>query len=121
MKKKIIISGLLAFFVVMLIATICGSTRCASQEARRIATHKTITVIEQAFHTYKEVTGEYPKSVEDLTSPVENSKLGIHAPIKKMLNDGWGTPFQIKFNGDEVKIRSAGPDLKMGTADDITN
>ena len=91
----------------------------ASEEARRTATYRSIVTIEQAIQTYEIVTGSNPKSIEDLTSPVGSFKNGILK--KNALNDGWATPFQLKFNGDDFEIRSAGPDRVMGSADDLTN
>jgi hypothetical protein len=35
------------------------------------------------------------------------------------LHDSWGTPFVIACNGEDVTVRSAGPDRHFGTADDI--
>ena len=36
------------------------------------------------------------------------------------LIDNWGTPFFFhQVSGTEMEIRSAGPDMKMWTADDL--
>jgi len=112
------IFGLLTTMAFMLVAATYSPTS-RNQQSRVTATYRSIVTIEQAIQVHEIVTGEYPKSIEDLTKPVGTFDKGI---LKQgALNDGWGTPFQIKFNGDEVKIRSAGPDKIMETADDITN
>lgn len=33
--------------------------------------------------------------------------------------DPWDTPYRISINGTNVETRSAGPDMKFGTKDDI--
>ena len=111
MLLVMMIIGVLAAVAVM-------NLKGASEDARRTATYKSIVTIEQAIATYEIVTGSNPKSIEDLHAPVGSFRNGI---LKKGLVDGWGTPFQLKFNGDEFEIRSAGPDRAMGSADDLTN
>lgn len=39
----------------------------------------------------------------------------------KTVHDMWGTAFDYKSDGKKFSIRSAGPDMKHGTRDDITN
>ena len=39
----------------------------------------------------------------------------------KTLRDMWGTEFAYTSDGKTFSIRSAGPDMKLGTRDDITN
>jgi len=107
-----------SFFTIMafLLAVTHGDS---GPDSRNTATRASMMSIETAIQTYEIMTGEFPKDIEDLTNPVGTFEKGI---LKKgVLNDAWGTPFQIKFNGDEYEIRSAGPDKIMGTADDLTN
>ena len=112
MLLVMMIIGVLATVVVLQFAGM-------SDEARRTATYKSIVTIEQAIQTYEIMAGAYPKSAEDLTAPVGNLKKGI---LKRgALADAWGTPFQIRFNGDDYEIRSAGPDRVMGSEDDLYN
>ncbi|MCS6797112.1 MAG: type II secretion system GspH family protein [Myxococcota bacterium] len=33
--------------------------------------------------------------------------------------DAWDNPFEIQCQGDEIVVRSAGPDGQMGTEDDV--
>jgi hypothetical protein len=37
-----------------------------------------------------------------------------------MLSDPWGEPLVVDVIDDRVRVRSKGPDQKLGTADDIT-
>ena len=62
-----------------------------------------------------ELNGGNPKSVRFIT---EDSGLRING--RGELVDYWGTPFFFhQISGTEMEIRSAGPDKKMWTADDI--
>jgi len=119
MKKKIIlIIGFLAAIAIVFVALQMESID--EKGTRHIATSKQIVTIKQAIQTYEILTGEYPKSVEDLTSPVGPFKKGI-LRNNWLKNDGWGTPFQLTFHDDRIEIRSAGLDKKFGTADDLVN
>ena len=35
------------------------------------------------------------------------------------LRDGWDTPFVVECDGERTQVRSAGPDRKLATVDDI--
>jgi len=115
-----LVEMLLVMMIIGVLATVAVINFAgASDEARRIATYKSIATIEQAIQTYEIITGSNPKSMEDLTTPVGSFKKGI---LKKgALNDGWGIPFQLKISGDDFEIRSAGPNKVMGDSDDLTN
>ena len=115
-----LVEMLLVMMIIGVLATVAVfQFQGMTDEARTTATYKSIVTIEQAIQTYEIVTGSIPKSLEDLTSPVGSFRKGILK--KRNLSDGWGTPFQLKFSGDDYEIRSAGKDRTMGTSDDITN
>jgi len=40
---------------------------------------------------------------------------------EKTIRDVWGTEFAYTSDGKTFSIRSAGPDMKLGTRDDITD
>ena len=106
------IIGVLATVVIMNVTGV-------GTESRITATRASIATICQAAMTYEIQVGRYPESLDDLTSPINERK-----PLLKKgsLNDSWGVPFAYKMTGkDEYEVRSAGPDAKMGTDDDITN
>jgi general secretion pathway protein G len=106
------IIGVLATVVIMNLGNV-------GTESRITATRASIATICQAATTYEIQVGRYPESLDDLTSPINERK----ALLKKgSLNDSWGIPFTYKMSGkDDYEVRSAGPDAKMGTEDDITN
>ena len=56
--------------------------------------------------------GVYPDSIQQM---IDKGSLpdGLY-------KDAWGTPMQYKREGNVIEIRSAGPDRKMDTMDDIT-
>ena len=79
-------------------------------------TYKIITDIDNAIKTFERHTGSYPKSLDELAAPI-----GGKRPLlsQRKLNDAWGTPILLKFNGSSYEIRSAGQDRQMDTPDDI--
>lgn len=106
------IIGVLATVVIMNMGGI-------GTESRITATRASISTICQTAATYEIQVGRLPESLDDLTSPINERK-----PLLKKgaLNDAWGIPFTYKMTGkDDYEVRSAGPDAKMGTDDDITN
>ena len=87
-------------------------------------------VIIDAVSEFKNITGNPPQSVEELTQPIGDRE----ALLKPSdLLDAWGVPFQITLafgaevtgirqdHGEKYQwdIRSSGPDKKMDTKDDI--
>jgi len=61
------------------------------------------------------LNGENPKEVKFL-----DPEKGMRINSQGELVDSWGTPFFFhQLSGTEMEIRSAGPDKKMWTADDL--
>jgi hypothetical protein len=90
--------------------------------ARCKVTKTSIEKIQQAVNIYaKKHEGRLPSSIEELLSPYNNTPDGDCFGDGKTLSDSWGINFEYKSNGKTCSIRSAGPDMKMGTKDDITN
>ena len=89
------------------------------QEARITTTRGSIATIEDAINIFSmRHNGKFPDSLDELTQGTDD-KPGL---LKEgALNDSWGTPFQYTRKGKKFTITSAGPDLEMGTEDDITN
>ena len=78
-------------------------------------TRQQLKQIKSACDVYKMMRGAYPKAMSDLTS-------GATPTLKPAAaNDPWGTPNLYNLEGNKVTLRSAGPDKKMNTRDDITN
>jgi len=63
-------------------------------------------------------SGNLPDTLHEMLH-VENSACTCFGP--DVLLDSWGTPFDYQRYGATFKLRSAGPDMKLNTADDITN
>ncbi len=63
----------------------------------------------------KALNGGNPKEVKFL-----NAESGLRINGRGELVDYWGTPFFFhQLSGTEMEIRSAGPDEKLWTADDL--
>lgn len=89
------------------------------QEARITTTRGSIATIEDACNIFSmKHNGKFPDTLDELTQGTDD-KPGL---LKEgALNDSWGTAFQYQRHGRKITITSAGPDLEMGTEDDITN
>ena len=87
--------------------------------ARITTTRASITQLEQAVQIFAmRHNGKLPDSLDELTAGTDDAP-GL---LKEgAVNDSWGTPFGYSKTGKRFKITSAGPDLEMGTEDDITN
>jgi cytochrome c-type biogenesis protein CcmE len=86
---------------------------------RRDSTQISIQEIEKALEIYaRQYNGKLPDTLHEMLH-VENSACTCFGP--EVLLDSWGTPFDYQRDGATFKIRSAGPDMKLNTADDITN
>lgn len=61
------------------------------------------------------------KIATDGACPTASSLVDGHAVNEKITaTDPWGTPYAITCQDDDVRVRSAGPDQRLDTADDIT-
>lgn len=88
-------------------------------EARITATYSSINTIKQAVETFNIKVGRYPKSLDELMTPINDAEVGLLEPG---LTDSWGVPFEYKLEGrQKYTIISAGPDGQFGTEDDLSN
>jgi hypothetical protein len=86
---------------------------------RRNSTQISIQEIEKAIEIYaRQHNGKLPDTLHDMLHS-ENLACTDFGP--EVLLDSWGTPFDYQRDGATFKLRSAGPDMKLNTADDITN
>lgn len=90
----------------------------AGEETRVTATRLSINSIGDAIRVFEVQHGRYPESLEKLTEAVNGREPLLKA---EALVDSWGTPFTYKREGRRFTITSAGPDLQIGTEDDLTN
>ena len=78
-----------------------------------------IKEIEKAVQIFKmSHNGKLPDSLEELIRGTDENPSILNDTA---LNDAWGTPFTYSKSEKTFTITSAGPDRKLGTADDITN
>jgi hypothetical protein len=92
---------------------------------RRDSTQISIQEIEKALEIYaRQHNGKLPDTLHDMLHseehPGEHITDCLTGAIYSFL-DCWGTPFDYQRDGTTFKLRSAGPDMKLNTADDITN
>ena len=59
-------------------------------------------------------TGELPPSLDHVLPQAIDARSRM-----EMLRDGWGRPFRYSRSDNDFEIRSAGPDGRFGSADDI--
>jgi general secretion pathway protein G len=86
------------------------------------ATRGSIANICLAIDTYETDTGRFPPSLQSLIS--NDGAPNWNGPYIRggLPNDPWGTPFTYTAKGDsDYEVRSAGPDMAAGSADDITS
>jgi len=91
-----------------------------AREAQRIETAigdiRCFVVGSSAFFAMK---NRYPKSLEELVKTSAKERRPCIDPRTPLI-DPWGTPYNFSIGDDEsVTVKSAGPDTKFGTADDI--
>ena len=83
------------------------------------ATRTETKAISTAIDVFQAVKKRLPESLDELTVETADSAALLN---KSSLNDSWGNPFRYKkIDKYKYEIRSAGPDGKMDTADDLTN
>ena len=89
------------------------------KSARCEGTRAQIKVIQSAVELYaRNHSGTYPMDLSVfLPRKDEVVCFGNVATVR----DAWGTEFAFTSDGKTFSIRSAGPDMKLGTRDDITN
>ena len=86
------------------------------------ATRASISNVATAINLYEMDTGRFPPSLQSLIQ--NDGAPNWNGPYIQgdLPRDAWGTPFEYRNAGDGTfKIISAGPDMQMGTSDDITS
>ena len=116
----LVVIGIIAWlFAVFVLMKAVDDVTDDTNEVRKATTLDTIATIDQAVTIYKVSVDRFPRSLQALTKPWLDD--GDPLLRENMLDDAWGNPFEYKVNGRNFTIRSAGPDGKMNTEDDITN
>jgi hypothetical protein len=88
--------------------------------------HYTYSLLRQmnvSCESYAVSSGQYPTNKEQVIMAIKEN--GGFIPGDKhqdgVIRDSWGTPIELMFNEDKIVARSAGPDCKFNTKDDLTN
>lgn len=118
-----LIEVLLVVAILGILAAVVVVNVGGRREAAMIsATRASIAGIGEAVDLYEVDTGRYPPSLQALLS--DDGSPNWHGPYFKGGRapvDPWGTAFNYQRSGSSYTVASAGPDLSLGTGDDITN
>jgi len=105
----------------ILAGVVVGSFAGKQKRAMISATRASIAAVCTALDMYEVDTGRYPASLNGLRDN-DGAPNWNGAYVKSQLVDAWSTPFNYAPQGETgYKVTSAGPDLSMGSIDDITN
>ncbi|MBN2685207.1 MAG: type II secretion system protein GspG [Pontiellaceae bacterium] len=126
LTKIIVTANLISFLVgialVALFEIIPNRNPSSYQNrAQRSATKANLHVLQAAVAEFKMHTGNYPDPEIGLVCLVEEEWDGPYLTKAKIPKDGWGNDFIYRLENGVPTIRSAGPDGKAGTKDDIVS
>ncbi|MBN2704734.1 MAG: type II secretion system protein GspG [Pontiellaceae bacterium] len=128
LTRKIVTANLISFIVgIALVALfeIFPSRTPHRNKAKIVATKANLITLEIAIDEYKMNTGNYPDPEMGLISLIEYPGVenwsGPYLQKKVLPKDGWGNDFIYRLENGVPTIRSAGPDGKVGTKDDIVS
>ena len=90
------------------------------EAAKLVDSLATLRRVGEAMRTWYRETGGWPEAIADLTKapPAKDGKPAIPAPLIEVPKDAWGT--ELAWDKPAGALRSAGPDAKAGTDDDLT-
>ena len=116
----IIVVALLGTLMAYMVSNLINT----SEEAKKDQTKLAMGVIQQALQMYRIHNNRYPtadQGLDALLSNPGNAKnwRGPYIEDNK-LSDPWGERFSYESDGRTYKIISGGPDLGVGSEDDIT-
>ena len=138
MKNRISRAGRHAFTLVeMLLVLVILATLAAivipklagrGQQAKETAAKTQISAFEQALDSFEIDTGSYPagnNGLNALVDPPANAQNWKGPYLKNIPNDPWGQPYVYTFPGKNnpgsYDLVSGGPDMRVGSEDDINN
>ncbi len=135
MKNRISRAGRHAFTLVeMLLVLVILATLAAivipklagrGQQAKETAAHTQIANLEQAIDSFEVDTGNFPTTLNSLVDAPANVQ-GWKGPyLKNIPSDPWGQAYVYTYPGKNnvngYDIVSGGPDMRIGSEDDINN
>ena len=89
--------------------------------ARIKATRTSISAICTAIDMYEVDTGRFPSSLDGLVKSDNSANWSGPYLRGGVPADSWGTPFSYTTEANGYKVISGGPDLSVGSDDDITS
>lgn len=107
-KQALIVTSGLAIALVATIAVIGKASSPNDQDLAKSAARRVLTA---ASAWQSDNGGGCPT----ITALIEDGKLGSDDRV----DDSWGNRFRVVCDGSATAVRSAGPDEKLGTPDDI--
>jgi general secretion pathway protein G len=138
MKNRITRAGRHAFTLVeMLLVLVILATLAAivipklagrGQQAKETAAHTQISAFEQSLDAFEIDTGSYPtgnNGLNALVDPPANVQNWKGPYLKNIPSDPWGQAYVYTFPGKNnpgsYDLVSGGPDMRVGSEDDINN
>ncbi|MBN1557265.1 MAG: type II secretion system major pseudopilin GspG [Lentisphaerae bacterium] len=116
--EVLLVVAILGILAAVVVVNVGGRREQAMVEATRTS----ISALSGAVDLYEVDTGRYPTGLESLVQ--DDGAPNWSGPYIKggLQGDPWGTAFAYKKRAEGgYEIRSAGPDMAMGTEDDITS
>lgn len=107
-KRALVVSSGLAAALIAAVAVISKAGAPDEQDLARSAARRVLTA---ASAWQSDNRGGCPT----ITGLIEDGKLGREDRV----DDSWGNRFRVVCDGSATIVRSAGPDEKLGTPDDI--
>jgi type II secretory pathway pseudopilin PulG len=121
--KRATIAIVLACVVVFIMLGVATPRLGHSKHPQLEATRHEFSVIRSKLEEYRKVHGEFPSEEIGLSFLAPDLFVkGVREQYRpKRVTDPWGTPFRYQFINGKPKLRSAGPDARFDTPDDITD
>lgn len=126
LTKIIVTANLISFVVgIVLVALFEMLPSRPDMRIQKIHTMANLSTLEIGIDEYKMHTGKYPDPEIGLISLIEDPGVekwaGPYLYKAKISKDAWGNDFIYRLENGVPTIRSAGPDRKAGTKDDIVS
>ena len=122
--EMLLVLVILATLAAIVIPKLAGR----GQQAKETAAHTQISAFEQALDSYEIDTGSYPSGsngLNALVDPPANAQNWKGPYLKNIPNDPWNQPYVYMYPGKNnpgsYDLVSGGPDMRVGSEDDINN
>ncbi len=113
----IIVIALLGTLMTILVRSLTSQQDEAMKDQARLA----MGSLQQSLQMYRVHNRKFPPTLDDLVRDSSGSQNWRGPYIEEnKLKDPWGTAFGYESDGKNFKIISPGPDIELGTSDDIS-